>query len=214
MPRWFAAAGLFAAAVAVWLTVFFGGAYAVVWFIEIFEGDMSECWWAECGTFGEFLDNHDRLATLLLGFLAALPALAFLSPSRRPMRSRLAIASGVILATTGLVVLASLSLVVESVTFFALAAALALALALFAAAVARRSGLPPVATLTACLVFLSGYLAREWQRSDDAPGAGLGAAIAAALSLLVLAGGLLSVALDRSRARGRSAAHGDECLAR
>ena len=116
-------------------------------------------------------------------------------------------------ATAGLAILASLSLVVESVTFVVVAALLAFALPISAAAIAGRWGLPPVAALVVCFVFLSGYLAREWERSDDAPGAGSGSAIAAALSLLLLAGGLVGVAVGRW-SRARSAVHGDERVPR
>ena len=93
MQRFLTAAGLFAAAVALSLTVFFGGAYAVVWLIETFEGDMSECWWAECGTIGESLDDHDLLATVLLAFVAALPGVALLWKSRDRFANRNAKAS-------------------------------------------------------------------------------------------------------------------------
>ena len=83
MARFFAAAALLGAAVVIWLTVFFGGAYVIVWSIETFEGDMSECWWAECGTFGELLDDHDLLAVVLLAVFATVPSAAFLRKTLR-----------------------------------------------------------------------------------------------------------------------------------
>ncbi len=118
--------------------------------------------------------------------------------------SRLAITSFVVgaTATVGLAILASVWLVVENVAFFAVTAVLALGLSLSAAAVARRHGLAPVAAIVICFVFIAGYLSRVWQRSDDAPGAGLGAAIAAGLSLLLVAGGLVGAALGRARRAG------------
>ena len=79
---------MLAVAVAIWVAVFFGGAYALVWLIETFEGDTSECWWAECGTFGELLDDHDLLAAIVLGLLAALPAAAVLWKARGRFANR------------------------------------------------------------------------------------------------------------------------------
>ena len=90
----------------------------------------------------------------------------------------------------------------ESVTFFALAAGL---ICLLGAVVARRSGFATVAASVICFAFLSAYLALEWWRSDDAPAAGFGSFIAATTSLLLLAGGLLGVAVDRWRRVGEGA---------
>jgi hypothetical protein len=78
MRRFATVAGVLAVAVAVWLAVFFGGAYALVRLTEAHEGDISECNVGQCGMWGEFLDNHDLLATLLLAVLAALPGCALI----------------------------------------------------------------------------------------------------------------------------------------
>lgn len=82
MRRYVAAAGLAAASVAIWLTVFFGGAYALVRLLERLEGGDSECGRAECGRFGEFLDEHDLLAVILLALIAAVPAVLLLWKAR------------------------------------------------------------------------------------------------------------------------------------
>lgn len=66
-----------AAAAAIWLAVFFGGAYAPVRLAEAKEGDISECDRAECGALGEFLDEHDLLGVIVLASLAALVSFAF-----------------------------------------------------------------------------------------------------------------------------------------
>ena len=122
------------------------------------------------------------------------------------MRSRLAIASGAVAATAGLALLASIWLALDSVKFFLFTAVLSLGLGLSAAAVSRRRGLLPIALLVVWLALASGLLALEWRRSDDAPGAGFGSALAASLALIVLAGGLFGVALDRFSARRPRAA--------
>jgi hypothetical protein len=80
------ATGVVVAAAVVWLCVFFGTAYGVVWLIERFEGDASECWSSECGTFGEALDDHDLLGAVALAFVAAVPAAPLLWKIRRVMR--------------------------------------------------------------------------------------------------------------------------------
>jgi hypothetical protein len=86
--KWVAAAGLLTAAVVIWLTIFFGGAYAVVWLVETFEGEISECGRGECERFGEFLDDHDLLAVVLLAFVAASPAVPLLWKARRRFANR------------------------------------------------------------------------------------------------------------------------------
>ena len=70
------------AAFAVWLAIFFGSAWLIVWLIETFEGETSECWSGQCGRFGEFIDDHDLLATVLLAVFAALPASVVLWKAR------------------------------------------------------------------------------------------------------------------------------------
>jgi hypothetical protein len=76
--RLVAAGGLLVASVSIWLTLFFGSAYAIVWLVETYEGPTSECWSSECGKFGEFLDDHDLATVASLAVLAALPAVAVL----------------------------------------------------------------------------------------------------------------------------------------
>jgi hypothetical protein len=76
-------AAVVVAAFAVWLAVFFGSAWLIVWLIETFEGETSECWSSECGRFGEFIDDHDLLGTALLALFAALPASVLLWKARR-----------------------------------------------------------------------------------------------------------------------------------
>ena len=130
------------------------------------------------------------------------------------MRKPLAIVGGVIAASAGLALLASVALVVESGRFSVFLALLALALALSAAYLGGRRGLRPVAVLVAGFLLISGSLAAEWHRSDDGPGAGFGAAIAAALSLLLLAGGVLGAAVNRFRGTARPAACGGDARRR
>ena len=76
------------AAVAIWLTLFFGGAYALVQLVERFEGDISECDRGECGRFGEFLDEHDLIAVILLALVAAAPAIPLLWKARGRLAGR------------------------------------------------------------------------------------------------------------------------------
>jgi len=78
MRRAVAAIAVAAAAATVWLAVFLGGGYAVVRFAEAREGDISECDRGQCGTLGEFLDDHDLLAVSVLALVAALPAAVLL----------------------------------------------------------------------------------------------------------------------------------------
>ena len=82
MRRLFAAVPVLAAAFAIWLGVFFGSGYTLVWLIESFEGSMSECWKAGCRPFGEFFDDHERSIVILLAMFAMLPAAAFLWKAR------------------------------------------------------------------------------------------------------------------------------------
>jgi hypothetical protein len=79
---------LLAGTVAIWLACFYGGAYAFLWFVHAREGDTSECYKGECGPLGEFLDNHDLIAVLILALLAALPACAFLWRARSRFANR------------------------------------------------------------------------------------------------------------------------------
>ncbi len=60
--------------VAVWATIFFGTAYVIVRLVERIDGEQSECHGVNCGTFGNFLHNHDLLATLMLAVFALIPA--------------------------------------------------------------------------------------------------------------------------------------------
>jgi hypothetical protein len=73
VQRFLPVAVVVVAAIVVWLTVFFGTAWVIVALIETFEGDTSECWSSKCGRFGEFIDDHDLLGTVLLAVFAALP---------------------------------------------------------------------------------------------------------------------------------------------
>ena len=90
MQRFVAAAPLVAAAVLLWFATFYGVGWTVVWLVETYEGDTSECWWAECGTFGEFLDDHDLFAVIVLGVVAALPPAAVLWKGRSVFAGRTA----------------------------------------------------------------------------------------------------------------------------
>ena len=78
VQRILAAGLLLVGAFAIWLMVFFGTAYAAVRLVEAVEGDTSECWSSQCAVLGEFQDDHDLLAVIVMGLLAALPAAAFL----------------------------------------------------------------------------------------------------------------------------------------
>jgi hypothetical protein len=90
MWRFAPTAAVLATAIAVWLAAFFGAAYALVWLIETFEGNMSECWSSECGRFGEFLDDHQILTLAILALAAALPALAVFWKGRDWVAARIA----------------------------------------------------------------------------------------------------------------------------
>ena len=83
MQRVSAAAVVIASAVVLSLATFFGAAAAVVWLVESFEGEISECHRGRCGAFGELLDDHDLLAVIVLGVVAAVPGIALLWAARR-----------------------------------------------------------------------------------------------------------------------------------
>ena len=82
MQRFFAAPLLVATAIALWLATFLGAAWVIVWLIETFEGDMSECHVGQCATFGELLDDHDLLTAIVLALVAAVPGAALLWRTR------------------------------------------------------------------------------------------------------------------------------------
>ncbi len=90
---------------------------------------------------------------------------------------------------------------VENVSFFMLAAGL---LYLTAALVAGRWGFAPVAALGVCFGLLFVFSALAWRLGDDAPGAGIGAFIFGTISLVLVAGGLLGVAVGRWRRAGET----------
>lgn len=84
-----AAALLIVGAVALSLVTFFATAATVVWLVETFEGEISECNRGQCGMFGEFLDNHDLVAVIVLAVFAALPGSALLWMGRSRLTSYL-----------------------------------------------------------------------------------------------------------------------------
>jgi hypothetical protein len=72
-----------AVAVTLWFTVFWVTGTLISWLIDTYEGDTSECWWAECGTYGEFIDDHDLFSVIVLGMVATLPSALILWKARR-----------------------------------------------------------------------------------------------------------------------------------
>ena len=87
MQRLSAAALLIGSAVALSLGTFFAAAAILVWLVETFEGDISECNRGQCGTFGELLDDHDLLAVVVHGLFAVLPGAALLWTARSRLAS-------------------------------------------------------------------------------------------------------------------------------
>jgi hypothetical protein len=75
---------LVAVAAALWLAVFLAIGNGVVWVIQAYEeNSASECDRGECGTLGEFVDDHSLVFVIAVGLAALLPSAALLWATRR-----------------------------------------------------------------------------------------------------------------------------------